>query len=115
MTRHNKKALSIDSQRGEGAAERERMLRSVPVEEAAPIPVTPAVVEEPQARVNPAIANAFRATDRPGIQAVDELPQIEGYKPYGGQTLDVASMTAAAINDILGGSEEASAMINFET
>jgi hypothetical protein len=114
MTRHNKKATSIDSQRGEGAAERERMLRSVPIEEPAPIPSTPAVVEPTMPRANGNVANVFRTTDKPGIQAVDELPQIEGYKVYGGQNIDVASQAAAAINDILGGSEEASAMISFD-
>ena len=45
MTRGQKKgAFAIDAQRGEGSAERERMLRSVPIEEPAPIPSTPAVV-----------------------------------------------------------------------
>ena len=46
MTRGQKKgAFAIDAQRGEGSAERERMLRTVPVEETPPTPTTPAVVE----------------------------------------------------------------------
>ena len=115
MTRGQKKgAFAIDAQRGEGSAERERMLRTVPVEETPPTPTTPAVVEPTMPRANGNVANVFRSTDKTGIQAVDELPEIEGYKVYGGQNIDVASQAAAAINDILGGSEEASAMISFD-
>ena len=115
MTRGQKKgAFAIDAQRGEGSAERESMLRSVPIEATPPTPTTPAVVEPTMPRANGNVANVFRSTDKPGIQAVDELPEIEGYKVYGGQNIDVASQAAAAINDILGGSEEASAMISFD-
>ena len=115
MTRGQKKgAFGIDAQRGEGSAERERMLRTVPVEETPPVPTTPAVVEPTISRANNNVANVFRTTDKPGIQAVDELPQIEGFQVYGGQNIDVASQAAAAINEILGGSEEASAMISFD-
>ena len=79
MTRGQKKgAFAIDAQRGEGSAERERMLRTVPVEETPPTPTTPAVVEPTMPRANGNVANVFRSTDKPGIQAVDELPEIEG-------------------------------------
>ena len=57
MTRGQKKgAFAIDAQRGEGSAERESMLRSVPIEETPPTPTTPAVVEPTMPRANGNVA-----------------------------------------------------------
>jgi len=120
MTRGIKKgAFGIDAQRGEGAAEREAALRGAPLlpEDEAAIggvsAITPDVIPAatPVATRGPVIeGNAFRTTDSQ-VNPVDELPQVEGYMPNNPTNINRTNAILASINDILGGSEEASAMI----
>tara|TARA_B100000287_G_scaffold152296_2_gene143975 strand:- start:433 stop:786 length:354 start_codon:yes stop_codon:yes gene_type:complete len=114
MTRgSNKKAFGVDMQRGEGSAERESMLRGGPIslDETPAIP-TAAPVEEPTVSQAPPLS-AFRATESQ-VNPVDELPQVEGYMPNNPVNIDRTNAILASINDILGGSEEASALIRYK-
>jgi len=114
MTRGQKKgAFALDAQRGEGSAEREAALRGAPLipEEEVAVSATPPVVQSPTPTPPVIEGNAFRTTESQ-INPVDELPIVEGYMPDNPVNIDRTNAILASINDILGGSEEASAMIN---
>lgn len=113
MTRGtNKGAFGIDAQRGEGSSERESMLRGGPIELGNQSVISLAEVEDtggmPEASTPP--LSAFRTTES-AVNPVDELPQVEGYMPNNPANIDRTNAILASINDILGGSEEASALI----
>ena len=113
MTRGKKGAFGIDEQRGEGSSAREAALRGVPLEpEATPIPSpTPPAVQATPPPPPVMEGNAFRMSESQ-VNPVEELPQVEGYMPNNPVNIDRTNAILASINDILGGSEEASAMIN---
>ena len=111
MTRGtNKGAFNIDAQRGEGSAERESMLRGGPIN----LDNTPVVSTEPVQETGgmPTAPppSAFRPTES-AVNPVDELPEVEGYMPSNPANIDRTNAILASINEILGGSEEASALI----
>jgi len=120
MTRGVKKgAFGLDAQRGEGAAEREAALRGAPLlpEDEVAVggvnAITPDVLPTttPGPTPGPVLeGNAFR-TSESQVNPVDELPEVEGYMPNNPANIDRTNAILASINDILGGSEEASAMI----
>ena len=115
MTRGNKKAFAIDAQRGEGSAERERLLRAQPLEaETMPVSEPAAVIEpvnEQPPQMSPLAGNVFRGTDRPNIEIKDTLPTVPGFEVEKPEGIDRTNALLAAINDLLGGSEEATAMM----
>jgi len=116
MTRGNKKAFNIDAQRGEGASQREAALRGVPIEinetEAPVVSASPAP-SVPNADFLQTLANGGGAfapsNDAKGF--TESLTAQNNYEPVEPGQASNVNMILAAINDILGGSEEASAMI----
>ena len=116
---HRVPAFGLDAQRGEGAAEREAALRGAPLlpEDEVAVggvnAITPDVLPTttPGPTPGPVLeGNAFR-TSESQVNPVDELPEVEGYMPNNPANIDRTNAILASINDILGGSEEASAMI----
>jgi len=115
MTRA-KKSFAVDAQRGEGAAEREQMLRSTPLQPQEELQVAdyqPQVepLPEQQQRPSPMAGNVFRSTDRPGVEIKDTLPTFPGFEMEQPDGIDRTNAILAAINDLLGGSEEVTAMM----
>jgi hypothetical protein len=114
----NVKAFNIDKQRGEGSAERESMLRGGGLQlDETTTPTANVVAQTAQTGVDPAPnllppQSAFRQSER-AVDAVDELPKVDGYEVYTGENIDRVNAIAGAISDALGGSEEAAALINF--
>lgn len=118
MTRGaNKKAFAIDDQRGEGAAQRESLLRGGPLEMDETEVATPDNVQNVGASQNlvdlqrmASSGGAFAPSNnnRPIIETVPNEMNYEAVEP--GQASNT-NMILAAINDLLGGSEEASSMI----
>jgi hypothetical protein len=91
------------------------MLRAQPLEaETSPVVEAPAVVEplqqQPQ-QPSPLSGNVFRGTDRPNIEIKDTLPTVPGFEVEKPEGIDRTNALLAAINDLLGGSEEATAMM----
>ena len=112
MTRGSKKAFAIDAQRGEGSAERENLLRAAPLE-AEVADYTPAVEPLPETAQppSPLACNVFRGTEKPNVEIKDTLPTVPGFEVDKPEGLDRTNAILAAINDLLGGSEEATAMM----
>lgn len=113
----NKKAFSVDAQRGEGSAEREAALRGVPIvmdEPSVSIPqTTQTTTPAPQQNILQTLAangGAFAPSgDKRGFQ--EALATPENYQQVDPGQASTVNMILAAINDVLGGSEEASSMI----
>jgi hypothetical protein len=112
MTRGKKQSFAIDAQRGEGSAERERLLRAQPLE-AEVTEFSPAVQPLPEQppQPSPLAGNVFRGTERPNIEIKDTLPTVPGFEVEQPEGIDRTNALLAAINDLLGGSEEATAMM----
>ena len=119
MTRGVKKgAFAIDAQRGEGSAAREAALRGAPLlpEDRAAMTEMPVNMERPpeqdqqNIQAQQLMGNAFGASNdtTPMMQQSPTFDEFEIVDP--GQASNT-NMILAAINDLLGGSEEASAMI----
>jgi|TARA_R100001510_G_C7632782_1_gene191388 hypothetical protein len=115
MTRGVKKgAFAIDAQRGEGSAAREAALRGAPLLPEDEVQVNmerPA--DAPQTNIQaqaPQLGNVFAPSNdaTPMMQQNPVFDEFEIVDP--GQTSNT-NMILAAINDLLGGSEEASSMI----
>jgi hypothetical protein len=109
MSRGSKGAFGIDMQRGEGSADRERMLREVPLEGTDDLIATDGMMDA--TTISPNAGNAFKTTDKTFINPLDELPPVEGYEVDKPESIDRTNAILASINDLLGGSEEATALM----
>jgi|TARA_A100001388_G_scaffold277394_1_gene268355 hypothetical protein len=118
MTRGNKKAFNIDAQRGEGSAEREAALRGVPIainetDATIPGPTEPQGTNIPNNNPLQQLANSGGAFAPSGDSRgfTESLTNQDNFQPVEPGQASNVNMILAAINDILGGSEEASSMI----
>tara|TARA_R100000458_G_C8248675_1_gene226043 strand:+ start:453 stop:785 length:333 start_codon:yes stop_codon:yes gene_type:complete len=109
MSRGAKGAFGIDMQRGEGSAAREEMLREVPLEGTDNLAATGGTIDATE--ISPNAGNVFKATDKTFINPLDELPPVEGYEVDKPESIDRTNAILASINDLLGGSEEATALM----